>query len=150
MTSPFGAGASYSLELTRGVVYPQNYNEQAEPGVVCSASRAGILGPLQGKGRIQGGAHRRNQGEPGPVALPRNRDLTRHFRLLPGPGGLGFSGFLPAPGLLSGSPGAASWSASNSHILLFPGSSVSFSECCCILENNLTQVKRFVLGGCLR
>lgn len=46
----------------------QNYHEQAEPGVVCAARRARLPVPLQRASRLQGGAHRRDQGEPAGVA----------------------------------------------------------------------------------
>lgn len=68
MTSEAGAVASRVSMWPREPVFPQNNHEQAEPGVVCAASRAGVPGPLQGTGRLQGRAHRRNQGEPGPGA----------------------------------------------------------------------------------
>lgn len=68
MTSGAGAVASGVSMWLREPVFPQSNHEQAEPGVVRAASRASVPGPLQGTGRLQGRAHRGNQGEPGPVA----------------------------------------------------------------------------------
>lgn len=46
----------------------QNYHEQAEPSVLCAARRARLPVPLQRESRLQGGAHRRDQGEAAGVA----------------------------------------------------------------------------------
>lgn len=115
-------------------VSPQSSYEQAEPGVVCAASRAGLPGPLQGTGRLQGRAHRRNQGEPGPVGLPQKRGRLRYFRLLPWRPNTDGSHFPPTLGLQSECHRTPSWSSSNNYSLLRPESCWSFSQCCCVLK----------------
>lgn len=65
---------------SREPLFPLSGHEQAEPGVLCAARRAGLPGPLQGTGRLQGRAHRRDQGEPEPGAA-RKRGQARHFPL---------------------------------------------------------------------
>ena len=115
-------------------VFPQSSYEQAEPGVVCAASRAGLPGPLQGTGRLQGRAHRRNQGEPGPVGLPQKRGRLRYFRLLPWRPNTDGSHFPPTLGLQSECHRTPSWSSSNNYSLLRPESCWSFSQCCCVLK----------------
>lgn len=99
MASLVGAGVS-AVEVAPGSQRFPSGHEQAEPGVVREARRAGLPGPLQGAGRLQGRTHRRDQGEPGTVTV-RKRGPPRRFRLLLRLGGqvlTGHSCYLrPAP-----------------------------------------------------
>lgn len=68
VTSQVGAVALRTPQRVPRAAVSLSGHEQAEPGVLRAARRAGLPGPLQGTGRLPGRAHRRDQGEPGPVA----------------------------------------------------------------------------------
>ena len=57
--------------------------EQTEPGVFCAASPAGIPGPLQGTGQLQGRAHHRDKENPQPQLPDEHGDkVTKKMNVL--------------------------------------------------------------------
>lgn len=74
-TSEVGAGDGASTLPSAASALGEDRHEQAEPGVVRAACRARLPVPLQGASRLQGGAHRRDQGESASVAPRRIHGL---------------------------------------------------------------------------